>query len=97
MSYNFILESNGQYQINLNSEKDFVLTGSSPMYVCTVYRNASFLIGNPLKWEKRGRNGSKLVISVLSNVEEGSASEYNVELESTENATTSTLSFLQGV
>ncbi|VDI51300.1 Hypothetical predicted protein [Mytilus galloprovincialis] len=90
-------ESNGQYQINLNSEKDFVLTGSSPMYVCTVYRNASFLIGNPLKWEKRGRNGSKLVISVLSNVEEGSASEYNVELESTENATTSTLSFLQGM
>lgn len=97
MSYNFILESKGQYQINLNTEKDFVFAGSFPMFVCTVYQNASFLIVNPLKWEKRGRNGSKLVISVLANVEEGSASEYNVELESTENATTLTFSFLQGV
>lgn len=94
----FVSVSNGQYELNLNAVKEFVLVGASPKYVCTVNQNANFLIGNPLKWEKRGRDGSKVVISVLANVEEGLSTEYNVQLDTnTNNAMSFTLSFLQGI
>lgn len=82
--------------LTLDKQKDFVLVGASPQYKCTVNKNANFLIGNPLKWEKRGRDGSKVVISVLANVEAGLAEEYNVQLDTTDSAMSFTLSFKQG-
>ncbi|CAC5395837.1 unnamed protein product [Mytilus coruscus] len=97
MSYCAISVSNGQNLITLNAEKDFVLVGDSPKYVCTVYQTAEFLIENPLNWEKRGRDGSKLVISVLANVEEGLASEFELQLATTDNSISFTLSFLEGI
>ncbi|XP_052094872.1 uncharacterized protein LOC127730484 [Mytilus californianus] len=93
----FMSVSNGQYELKLNAVKEFILVGATPKYVCTVNQNANFLIGNPLKWEKRGRDGSKVVISVLANVEEGLSSEYNVQLDTTDSAMSFTLSFLQGI
>ncbi|XP_063421653.1 uncharacterized protein LOC134706555 [Mytilus trossulus] len=89
--------SNGNDMLTLDKEKEFVFVGASPQYKCTVNKNANFLIGNPLKWEKRGRDGSKVVISVLANVEAGLADEYNVQLDTTDNAMSFTLSFKQGI
>ncbi|XP_076094391.1 uncharacterized protein LOC143065009 [Mytilus galloprovincialis] len=89
--------SNGNDMLTLDKQEDFVLVGASPKYKCTVNQNANFLIGNPLKWEKRGRDGSKVVISVLANVEAGLATEYNVQLDTTDNAMSFTLSFKQGI
>lgn len=71
--------------------------GDTPSYSCTVQENANFLIGNPLRWEKVGRNGSTLNISVLVNVEIGLASEYSVELDTTDNTMKFILHFLQGM
>ena len=96
VSFIFIPVSNGNDMLTLDKQEDFVLVGASPKYKCTVNQNANFLIGNPLKWEKRGRDGSKVVISVLANVEAGLATEYNVQLDTTDNAMSFTLSFKQG-
>ncbi|CAC5412854.1 unnamed protein product [Mytilus coruscus] len=85
------------YGLSINKEQDYVHVGDTPRYSCTVQENANFLIGNPLKWEMVGSNGSNLVISVLTNVEEGLASEYMVQLDTGDNSMTFTLIFLQGI
>ncbi|VDI32335.1 Hypothetical predicted protein [Mytilus galloprovincialis] len=90
--------SNGQqYQVTLIKQEEFVMVGASPEYKCTVNQNANFLINNPLNWEKRGRDGSNVVISVLANVETGLEDEYNVQLDVTDFSHSFTLSFRQGI
>lgn len=89
--------SNGQrYQLTLNKQEDFVLVGASPKYTCTVNLNANFLITNPLKWEKRGRDGSNVIISVLANIEAGLEQEYNVQPDVADFTQSFTLSLMQG-
>ncbi|XP_071153372.1 uncharacterized protein [Mytilus edulis] len=96
-SRNTCAVSNGQqYQVTLIKQEEFVMVGASPEYKCTVNQNANFLINNPLNWEKRGRDGSNVVISVLANVETGLEDEYNVQLDVTDFSHSFTLSFRQG-
>ncbi|CAC5399789.1 unnamed protein product [Mytilus coruscus] len=52
---------------------------------------------NPLRWEKVGRDGSRLKISTLANVEEGQLRKYNVLLYENNTYMTFKLSFLQGI
>ncbi|XP_071148679.1 uncharacterized protein [Mytilus edulis] len=86
-----------RYGLSINKIQDYVHVGDTPSYSCTVQENANFLIGNPLRWEKVDRNGSTLNISVLVNVEIGVASEYSVELDTTDNSMKFILHFLQGI
>ena len=86
-----------RYGLSINKIQDYVHVGDTPSYSCTVQENANFLIENPLRWEKVDRNGSTLNISVLANVEAGPASEYGLQLDTTDNSMKFILYFLQGM
>ncbi|VDI50977.1 Hypothetical predicted protein [Mytilus galloprovincialis] len=86
-----------RYGLSINKIQDYVHVGDTPSYSCTVQENANFLIENPLRWEKVDRNGSTLNISVLANVEAGPASEYGLQLDTTDNSMKFILYFLQGI
>lgn len=91
--------SNCQYQVTLDAEKEYLMVGSNPRYRCGVNQNANFLIRNPLRWEKRRRDGSILLISILANVEPGVTTRhiYYVQLDTTDHWMYFTLSFLSGM
>ena len=54
--------------------------GAHPTFTCSIKKAANFLIEHPIKWERHGRDGSKEVISVLTNVESVLDTEYHVKL-----------------
>lgn len=67
------------------------------MYSCSVEMAIQDLIRHSLKWEKVGRDGSRVVIANLVNVKENLQSEYAIELDSSSTSLTFKLRFLQGM
>lgn len=55
------------------------------------------LIRHSLKWEKVGRDGSRVVISNLVNVQEHLQSEYAIGMDSSSTSLTIKLRFLKGM
>ncbi|XP_052079245.1 uncharacterized protein LOC127717583 isoform X1 [Mytilus californianus] len=81
----------------IDKEQDYVHVGDKPEYSCSTKNDVQFLIGNPLRWEKVGRDGSRIKISTLANVEEGQLRKYNVLLYTNNTYMTFKLSFPQGI
>ncbi|VDI79813.1 Hypothetical predicted protein [Mytilus galloprovincialis] len=53
----------------VDKEQDYVHVGDKPEYSCSVRGKITFLIANPVIWEKSSSDGSRVKISVLANVE----------------------------
>ncbi|CAG2213372.1 unnamed protein product [Mytilus edulis] len=89
--------ANAVIHLELNTEHINVQIGDKPDLQCYTEESASFLIMNPLTWQKIDRDGSKRRISTLANVETRFEQEYEVMIEANATGLIFTLQFLQGI
>ncbi|CAG2226392.1 unnamed protein product [Mytilus edulis] len=81
----------------VDKEQDYVHVGDKPEYSCSVTGKITFLIANPVRWERSSSDGSRVKISVLANVEYEQAHKYNVLLHTNNSYMTFELSFIEGI
>ncbi|XP_052104698.1 uncharacterized protein LOC127737808 isoform X2 [Mytilus californianus] len=89
--------ANAEIHLMLNTEHINVQIGDKPDLQCYTEESASFLIMNPLTWQKIDRDGSKLKISTFANVETRFEQEYDIEIDTNATGLIFTLQFLQGI
>ncbi|XP_063429737.1 uncharacterized protein LOC134712276 [Mytilus trossulus] len=89
--------ANAVTHLELNTDHINVQIGDKPDLQCYTEESANFLIMNPLTWQKIDRNGSKLRVSTLANVETRFEQEYDIRLEANATGLIFTLQFLQGI
>lgn len=73
-----IKASSNVYGLTIDKEQDYVHVGDKPVYSCTVEMTLQDMIRHSLRWEKVGRDGSRIEISNLVNVKESLQSEYAI-------------------
>lgn len=81
----------------ISQEQDYVHVGDKPEYSCYTKYDMSFIIYNPIRWEKMGRDGSRTRISLLNMVEIGLQGRYEVQQSYNDTYYIYTLSFPQGM
>ncbi|XP_063411495.1 epidermal growth factor receptor-like [Mytilus trossulus] len=89
--------SSNVYGLAIDKEHDYVHVGDKPVCSCTVEMTIQDLIRHSLRWEKVGRDGSRIEISNLVNVKENLQSEYAIEMDSSSTSLTIKLRFLEGI
>ncbi|XP_076096810.1 uncharacterized protein LOC143067431 isoform X1 [Mytilus galloprovincialis] len=89
--------ANAVIHLELNTEHINVQIGDKPDLQCYTEESATFLVMNPLTWQKIDRDGSQLRLSTLANVESRFEHEYDIRLDANATGLIFTLQFLQGI
>ncbi|XP_071165096.1 uncharacterized protein [Mytilus edulis] len=89
--------ANAVIHLELNTQHIHVQIGDKPDLLCYTEESATFLVMNPLTWQKIDRNGSKLRLSTFTNVESRFEHEYDIKLDANATGLIFTLQFLQGI
>lgn len=89
--------ANAVIHLELNTEHINVQIGDKPDLQCYTEESATFLVMNPLTWQKIDRDGSQLRLSTLANVESRFEHEYDIRLDANATGLIFTLQFLQGM
>ncbi|XP_071165100.1 uncharacterized protein [Mytilus edulis] len=89
--------ANAVIHLELNTQHIHVQIGDKPDLQCYTEESATLLVMNPLTWQKIDRDGSKLRLSTLTNVESRFEHEYDIKLDANATGLIFTLQFLQGI